>query len=135
MNYLEKFRERFKVFANEPWFEATVLSLEAAWDQDDEYLENEIVKGLIQTAKQRGTTIYYRCGYCDEYKPDLEVEADQCGDCKREDLLEEEHKLKAAFDEKMRRSKLTPGQRAEEDRRNAEARRFMREGLIARDVQ
>lgn len=135
MSYLDKFRERFKLFKGEPWFEPTVVAFDHAFEQDDEYLEEEIVKGLIETAVQRGITIPYLCGECEEEASELEADGETCALCECADILQGKRNLKAAFDEEQRRALLTPEQRAAEDANGQKTIRLMLGGLMARDVQ
>ncbi len=132
MSYIDEFRKRFELFKDEPWFEPMVSAYRYAYEYD---AEDEITKGLIETAAQRGITIHYRCGECEEEAPELEADNETCALCECADILQGKRNLKAEFDEEQRRAKLTPQQRAEEDANGQRTICLMLDGLIARDVQ
>lgn len=118
-------RHRFQVFASAPWFKALVVAYCHFQDRDDEWAAEEILRGIEETAMLRGIAVRPReCSSCDEARLDIDFENFQCNACEE------------GNEQDLARQKADWEAMTQEERDEAlEMLHFMRQGLIARDVQ
>ncbi len=119
-------RDRFGVFNDAPWFKMVVRAYCLASDRDDEYGMDEIVAGLLETAKDQGIEVPFWCDDCGEAAPELTAKG-ACASCKKQQAS---YTAWVAADA-ARRESLTPEQRKPEDKLHT----CLLDGIIARDVQ
>lgn len=128
-------RRRFSAFVGLPWFEALLDAIYIAYERSDEWSEQKILDGLIESYMLAGhADPGAECSYCSGVKIELRYE-DQCNTCAEEDEVREEIQRIKEEEHECILAAMSPEDRASFEARCQQEVRFFMGGLMSRNVQ